>query len=124
MLKEKFNTSPDKLEALSLGKKREIQKRIDNLVGKYLNVEIYRYYNKIHSRVPYSGFKNIIYISSGIIRDFLILSSKMYGEMIIEKNITDLKFILPDIQTKIIYEESINKIQHLDNYIINAKNKP
>jgi hypothetical protein len=62
-------------------KKRTSEKRyVDNHISKYKRVELFR--QCTNKRYSYAGFKNLIQISSGVVRQFLSLAFDLYaGEL-------------------------------------------
>jgi len=63
-----------------------------------------------HIKAEYAGFGNLVHMSSGVIRTFLVLANKIMDELLKDKNATTLnKSILPvsvEIQTGVINTES------------------
>ncbi|MDO7877356.1 hypothetical protein Q5H93_21605 [Hymenobacter sp. ASUV-10] len=57
----------------------------------------------------YAGFKSIVNISSGVIRHFLELASRMYSEKLADAKATDYTVIEPSIQNRVVrnYSEEI-----------------
>ncbi|WP_321313663.1 hypothetical protein [Halarcobacter sp.] len=101
--------------------------------GNQVNDDAYRYARsdyikelggkrKQKSNYSYSGFKQLVNISSGIIRHFLEPLSKMYSEQLL-KNPKNLEFIESSIQDNIIKRESDNfftsQFEHLEKEITN-----
>lgn len=61
---------------------------------------------KNSSTYSYSGFEQLIHLSSGIARLFLESAYKMYAEESSKKNDRDVEFISPSIQNEVIREDA------------------
>ena len=64
--------------------------------------------SKQGSTYRYAGFKQIIHISSGVIRHFLESASLMYGEQRKHSNDGPIRFIEPRIQHEVLKDQSDN----------------
>lgn len=62
--------------------------------------------SKNSSTYSYSGFEQLIHLSSGIARLFLESAYKMYAEESSKKNDRDVEFISPSIQNEVIREDA------------------
>lgn len=78
---------------------------------------------KAGSKYSYSGFDQLVNISSGIVRDFLEPAAKMYGEVLSlqSKEEKKINYIDPGLQSKIIKEYSYDFIFSEFNKIINTE---
>lgn len=72
----------------------------------------------------YAGFKQLVNISSGIIREFIDFASEMYISQYTEKDRGEVQFISPSIQDKVIKEYSDKKLDTVfDKFRRQAVNK-
>lgn len=80
--------------------------------------------SKQTSTYLYCGFKQLAYISSGIVRDFLETASKMHHEIKAKLSNTNeqILFISPQIQDKVVRGEADNLIDSIDK-IENVENE-
>ena len=57
-----------------------LSKFVNNRVNKYAQAELFRRLKR--TKKSYAGFSNMVHLSSGIVRQFLELASKMYDEQV------------------------------------------
>jgi hypothetical protein len=78
---------------------------IKSLGGRSKNRNVYKY----------AGFDQLVHVSSGVIRYFLDAASKMYAQETRDNNGNEINYITPEVQNKIIREESdILLFNHVD----------
>lgn len=62
--------------------------------------------SKNRNKYKYAGFEQLVHVSSGVIRYFLDTASKMYAQSLKDNNGDMIDFLSPEIQNKVIREES------------------
>lgn len=95
----------DKARILGVEKYGDNKTSVDDFVYKYYRAIYFRERKHKANRPPYSGFETIVDISTGVVRNLLDPCYWMYDN-VMNDNKGDIKFISPQIQTKIIIERS------------------
>lgn len=88
---------------------------VNNRVNKYAVAELFRSLYK--TKKSYAGFKNIVHISSGIIRQFLEICARMYSEEVKNKGQANITEISLSTQNKVIMNYSNEFIDNLEEKI-------
>lgn len=125
--KFEFNNSPE--DFFPVDKKQE--EEIGKIAKKYMSLKVaegqtedqaydfaYRYATPDYIKglegnrytFSYAGFKELVHISSGIIREFIDFSSEMYEAQKSKNEDKEIKFIEPNIQDNIIKRYSERKL--------------
>ncbi len=84
---------------------------INNRVSKYAQAELFRRLKKTPK--SYSGFTNIVHLSSGIIRQFLDICSNMFDEEVTKKGNKKISAISLDTQNEVIKKYADDFIDQL-----------
>lgn len=93
-------------EAISKGISKNETKKINDYIYKYARVKYFQDRDPKASRPIYAGFETLVHLSTGVIRHLLLPCYWMFDELLSNNTFCQDKPVRPDIQSKVIHEQS------------------